>query len=413
MVCLMSTDPSPWVQSWVRDFVRGESSNDRLDSWVERTTASIVEELPDLNGLPGLPQQINEAIREHWICFLKQLAQPQVAFRLVPRAEHIARESAQTSLSLETLNRIYRIAQRSTWDYTTELIAAVNNSQPERIELLIYLWDRASDWIDRSINETSRVYHEARRHIDVGRNALWLETVLGILDGEPLEERRVSAELGGYPLSEHHTAFIVTPSDPSHTLEDLEEAYRELASALSLRRALVLRPGGRQVWSWAATRRPMQLDSDLASSALAAHGMRTAVGTSKSGLPGFAASHHQARRALAVVHPNRKGGHRYNQIEMLALLGCDEAVDDFVRRTLGRLAGSRDHLSRLRQTLATYLESGGSVDRTAHELSVHRNTIRYRLQQAGALLGRDVSAMSSELAIALRHLDVTHGGQLP
>lgn len=409
----MAIKPSRWARDWVHDFVREESSPSRLDAWVEKTTASIVEEMPDLNGRPGFPQQLREAISEHWICFLDQLVQPQTDFRLVPKAYEIARESAQTSLPLETLNRIYRIAQRSTWNYATELIAAVDDPQSERVELLIYLWDRASDWIDRSVNETSRIYHEARRHIDVGRNALWLEEVSRILKGETLDSRRVSAELGGYPMADHHTAFIVTPSEPSQTLEDLEEAHRQMTAHLALLQALVVRPGGRQIWSWAATRRPMQLDPGLTSSEATAHGMRIAVGMSKPGLLGFAASHHQARRTLEVVHPDRKGLHRYTQIEALVLLGCNEAVDDFVRRTLGGLGGSLDHEVRLRSTVATYLASGGSVDRAASELSVHRNTIRYRLQQASALLGRDLLATDSDVALALRHLDLTHDGRMP
>ncbi|GAB2642777.1 hypothetical protein GCM10027270_33900 [Nocardioides ginkgobilobae] len=409
----MPSEPSGWVQDWVRRFVQTESDDDRLDSWVERTCGRIMAELPELGSRDGLAEQIGEAIREHWLNFLIQLPQPALSFRLVASAERISRESAQTSLPLETLNRIYRIAQQGTWEYTTELISAVDDSRPERTELLIYLWERASDWIDRSINETSRVYHEARRHIDVGRNALWLETVSRVLDGNLLEGRRVSAELGGYPIADHHTALIVTTSEQRQTMEDLEDACRHLAADLGLRQPLVVRPGGRQLWIWAATRRPMPLDPGFTPSEGPAQGMRIAIGASKPGLVGFASSHWQARRTLGVVHPDRKGVHQYDQMELLVLLGCDETVDDFIRRTLGDLGGALDHQVRLRHTVASYLAAGGSVDRAASQLSVHRNTIRYRLQQASALLGRDVGAMSSELTIALRHLDVTHGGQLP
>lgn len=409
----MPTEPSQWVQDWVHDFVRHESSAAQLDSWVERTAASIGEEMPDLTARPELPQQISQAIREHWLSFLGQLTQPRMTFRLVEKAKDIARESAQTSLPLDTLNRIYRIAQKSTWNYATELIAAVDDSQSERTELLIFLWERASDWIDRSISETSRVYHEARRHIDIGRNALWLETVTRVIDGEELDGRRVSAELGGYPIADHHTALIVTAIEQSQNSAHLEDAYRQLVTDLGARQSLVVRPGGRQLWIWVATPRPMRLEPDFAPSEGLTQGMRIAIGTSKPGLAGFASSHEQARRMLAVVHPDRRGVYQYRETELLVLIGCNEAVDDFVRRTLGNLGGSHDHEVRLRSTVATYLDSGGSVDRAASRLSVHRNTIRYRLQQASALLGRDLLATNNDVSLALRHLDLTHNGQLP
>lgn len=50
----MPTEPSQWVQDWVHDFVRHESSAAQLDSWVERTAASIGEEMPDLTARPEL-----------------------------------------------------------------------------------------------------------------------------------------------------------------------------------------------------------------------------------------------------------------------------------------------------------------------------------------------------------------------
>jgi DNA-binding PucR family transcriptional regulator len=43
---------------------------------------------------------------------------------------------------------------------------------------------------------------------------------------------------------------------------------------------------------------------------------------------------------------------------------------------------------------------------------VHRNTIRYRLQKATTLLGRDLGPTSSEVALALRHFELSHNGQL-
>jgi hypothetical protein len=409
----MPTDPLPWADEWVAQFVLAESNSSHVDAWVERTGQKILEEIPELASRPGLPHEIEEAIREHWICFLGQLNQPRMAFTLVPAAERIAHGSAQTSLPLDTLNRMYRIAQQSTWSYITELIAAVDDARSDRTELLIFLWERASDWIDRSVNETSRVYHEARRRIEIGRNARWMETVSRVLDGEVLDSRWLSSELGGYPMSGYHTAFVLAAGEQQDAMESLEESCRNLAADAGPRPPLVVRAGGRQAWMWASTSRQLPPDTEFALSDSPAGELRVIVGPSRPGLAGFASSHHQARRALDVVHPDKRGVFVYADHEALVLLGCNEEVDDFVRRTLGGLVDPLDHQARLRQTVATYLALGGSVDRTAVELAVHRNTIRYRLQQAARLLGRDLAPTSSEVALALRHLDLSHDGQLP
>lgn len=410
--CVVSASPVPWVVEWVNQFVSNEATSERVDWWVDRTVRGIQEEVPEVALRPGLAQQLDEAVRENWLSFLRQLPRSRMEFVFVPGAERIARESAQTALPLEALNRIYRIAQQSTWSYVTDLVGSVDDSRAERADLLIFLWERASAWIDRAINETSRVYHESRRRIDISRNALWLEAVTRILAGEALDSRWISSELGGYSLSGHHTAFVLATDDQEADTESLEESYRHLAGELRLSQPLVVRPGGRRLWMWAATTRPLSVDAHDVSMDGPMRSIRVAVGPSRPGRSGFVSSHNQSLRMLNVLHPDKRGLFLYSRYELLALLGCDEEVDGFVRRTLGDLLNPEEHEARLRQTVATYLALDGSADRTAAALSVHRNTVRYRLQQAGALLGDRLSVTSSDVALALMHLDLCHAGRL-
>lgn len=77
---------------------------------------------------------------------------------------------------------------------------------------------------------------------------------------------------------------------------------------------------------------------------------------------------------------------------MLAAIPDLSDVDGFVREWLGSLL---DYDARkgaeLVHTLTQYLEHGGNYDATAAELSVHRSTLKYRLQRIRELTGADLN----------------------
>lgn len=91
---------------------------------------------------------------------------------------------------------------------------------------------------------------------------------------------------------------------------------------------------------------------------------------------------------------------------LFAMKGSDEARD-FVMRNLGPLLhGPGTRSEELLGTLETLLACGGNLEGAAARLHLHRNTVRYRLDQIRRLLGRDplARAFEMELALALRKL---------
>ncbi|HET7767521.1 MAG TPA: helix-turn-helix domain-containing protein [Chloroflexota bacterium] len=121
----------------------------------------------------------------------------------------------------------------------------------------------------------------------------------------------------------------------------------------------------------------------------------------------------EARRALAVAR--RLGGmHRVAYFGTLGAYRVLAATDPaelagFRAETLGALlrAGERGSVDLLR-TLEAYLACGGSPQETAQRLHTHRNTVLYRLQRIGELLGTDVRAPEVQftLWLALRAAEV-------
>jgi DNA-binding PucR family transcriptional regulator len=94
---------------------------------------------------------------------------------------------------------------------------------------------------------------------------------------------------------------------------------------------------------------------------------------------------------------------RYDDVALEAALLCDiRSARRFVDRELGPLTSSDARIAVLRDTLASYLQSGLNAAAAAIGLHVSDRTIAYRIRSIEELLGRSVADRSSELAAAVR-----------
>lgn len=405
----------PAIASWVLSYVADEARPERLDAWADRVTERILAEFPELTAPPGrdedLSTDVRDAVREHWRAFLGELGQSEQRFHLVEGAARLAEEIAQRQIPLETLTRVYRVAQQEVWHYVAGLVADLPADvarEVDGVQVLIYFWSRAGSWLDESIDASTGAYQAARARALAGAAAQRYEAARALLDGELTDPREASAALGGYPITVQHTALVLSVENAEHA-GSLEALAGDLSRAMGATSPLVVKPGGRQLWAWVATRDPLDL-TGLAETTdgLVPDGVRVGVGSSAAGLAGFAASHREALGALRVT---ATGGSRlasYVEVELPVLLGCTPEVDRFVARRLGPLAGDDESLQRIRETVAAFLDSGGSSEETSRVLVVHRNTVRYRLGQAEELLGRPIAKVSAELAVALHHHELFH-----
>jgi sugar diacid utilization regulator len=87
---------------------------------------------------------------------------------------------------------------------------------------------------------------------------------------------------------------------------------------------------------------------------------------------------------------------------MLSSVTDPAGIEAFMNDQVGALLeyDSRHH-SGLLITLAQYFDSGCNIDRAAAELSVHRNTLKYRLKRIRELLGRDLNDGPTRLNLHL------------
>jgi purine catabolism regulator len=129
-------------------------------------------------------------------------------------------------------------------------------------------------------------------------------------------------------------------------------------------------------------------------------GARVGIGGSYEGVNGLRWSYHEAREACSR-------GAGVNDREPLSLPGLLLSSDSLPLADLGREVLAPLHSvdtaagSALVETLRAYLEEDASVARAAQRLFVHRNTVRYRLEQIERLTGRSLESTQDRVQLWL------------
>jgi DNA-binding PucR family transcriptional regulator len=148
----------------------------------------------------------------------------------------------------------------------------------------------------------------------------------------------------------------------------------------------------------------VQSASDV-SAAGAESGIRFALGSAGSGVSGFRRTHEQALGAHAVALAAGGSGQpmtSFADVAPLALMsGSTELIRAWVIETLGSLADDDGQHAMLRDTLRVFLQENGSFVATGERLTLHKNTVRYRIGKAQESLGRPVGEDRLHVELAL------------
>jgi sugar diacid utilization regulator len=125
--------------------------------------------------------------------------------------------------------------------------------------------------------------------------------------------------------------------------------------------------------------------------------LRAGVGPPFTGLDGFAASYHEARRAIRHASERRPlvfGPGDVPLFDELTSLGREDAnslIPEATREVL------RDHAAR--QTIEAFFAADLQVSVAAKALSLHPNSLRYRLGRIATLTGRDPRKLADLLEL--------------
>ena len=405
-------NPDLEVERWIADLAA--SLSDRLPEAVKAISASVSEAIPDLSGelldagVEGNVAAILSALR-HSIP-VERVQAPTAAL------EH-ARRLAQQGVPLNVVVRGYRFGQRGLMHVVFEELETFDIPPQVRIDAVKSITELMFLYVDRMSQQVVEVYEEERERWLETRNSMRALRVREILDGRKPVDIDSAITAISYPLRWHHVALVLwypAASGEADELGSMQRFLRQLATAVQAGAAPLFIATNRSTgWAWlpfqsapaglvAEVRRFAQQRPDSPS---------VAIGSPAAGVKGFRRSHAQAdaaqRVALArtatkptVVADSDPG------LAAAALLGGTiEDARDWVDEVLGDLAADNDNDARLRETLRVFLGCNSSYTLAAEELTLHHNTVKYRVRRAMVKRGRPITTdrFDVELALLLCH----------
>jgi DNA-binding PucR family transcriptional regulator len=325
-------------------------------------------------------------------------------------AAEYARRLAQRGVPMTALLRAYRIGATRFQDWCLRELGRHVDDASIVSAAGLHITEITAMYIDRVSEEVISVYEAEKgswlRNLSVAQAS----RVRALLHGERVDLDSSEAILG-YRLRQHHVGVVCwvdVAESGGAALGPLEHATAEVARRAECDgRPIFLPQDESTAWAWlplGARSRFAVPDGRTADGAGGA-GIRCAFGAAGSGLAGFRRTHRQAVGAHAVA---LAAGHAaqpatsFEDVAPLALMsGSIELIRAWVGEILGPLADDDEHTARLRETLRVFLQENGSFKATAERLTLHKNTVQYRVRKAEENLGRPVEERRLHVELAL------------
>jgi hypothetical protein len=383
---------------------------ERAVSWVVDTNAEGFMRSGELlrHGPIGPPKSL--VMRGNEQCLLEillRLDNPDLEPTTNEDQRAIARDTARRGLPFDLMIDSLRFFQRF-WLDSLATIAKPLLSVQEQLEFQTHVQSVVVEQTDRVVSDVITEYLEERRRLSVSEMTARRGIISDILGGSKVPTGTMQGSLG--LRGEHLVALVAwRPTPLGKYVEDpggyatTEAAIRRYLTALGADDGVVV-PGARDAaWAWASRHQPFDEPPEERLQGIARElGVNLAVGAPGTGVDGFRQSHQEALTARRLAAATGRVMVVYADIDLAVLLTADvELGRRFVERHLKGLIGDGPMMTDLRATLRVYLDAGRGLNRTAARLTVHRNTVMYRIKKIEEILGGPVSDDPTRLGAAL------------
>lgn len=314
---------------------------------------------------------------------------------------------AQRGISVATLARTFAISQNDLLDVCFDLLGGLALSEGVRTRAMRHVSDvlfRYSDWMGVQLREA---YDAEQKLWLADHGTMFASLVHTLLAGTDADESLFEGETG-YVLDQVHLGAVVFTDEEEAVTTN--RVLRRCAQAVgAVGPPLTTAIDRHLTWAWfprgRAPVRPVDLDEVRA--AVDGTGCTVALGMSVAGTDGFRRTHEQAVAAYRLQRRSADGTRAVIAFTEDAVAVIARLADDpigtrlWVTETLGPLARNRPSEARLRETLLTFIRTGGSYAQSAGRLNVHANTVKYRVRRALELRGRPIREDRLALELAL------------
>ncbi|HZA08954.1 PucR family transcriptional regulator [Mycobacterium sp.] len=379
----------------------------------------LEDQIPELHGDARLMELLGASVEGNVDNVLEALRYDIAVERVeAPTAAlEYARRLAQHGVPVNALVRAYRLGQRHMNEIVFAEVRASDVPEWARYTILEAITTMLFEYIDSVSQQVVAVYEDERERWLENQNSLRAVRVRELLEARKSVDVDAAMTSIRYPLQWHHLALVMWYPDvgtEGDELARLQRFLRELGQATGAGAAPLFVAADRTCgWGWLPYRGAAAgASAKVRRFTLARTGSPSvAIGTMAGGIEGFRRSHREAEgaRRVAIVG----GGHQPTVIaatdpgvSVAALLGGD-VVDTraWVAEVLGDLAADTENDARLRETLRVYLGCGCSYKTAAQELSLHFNSVKYRVGRAIDRRGRDIGSdrLDVELALLICH----------
>ena len=382
----------------------------QLNAEVVELTAELegifLDRIPELDGDDAIRDLLVASTGSNLSAMFEALRHGIAADQIDAPAPAVAyaQRFAQRGLPVDALLRAYRLGDHRFIQWFLERLAAQVRSPDELERAASAVVEFVVSYVDRISEALIDIHGQERdlwaRRTDAARAA----QIRAVLSDASLNE--ATAEImSGWAMHPWHTGAVLWGEPEEHDPERRrEEAARSLHAA-GASAPLIALADAHTLWVWfSSSTEPAAGEPDLSAVLDRCPTVRVAIGEPARGLAGFRRTHTEARRAQAVAEaavPAMRSTH-FSEVRLAALLS--ENLDElrgWVHRTLGGLAVDDAATAKLRETVRTHLETGGTSVETGRRLHVHRNTVYYRVQRAEEVRGRSLDEDRVDLEVAL------------
>ncbi|WP_406280305.1 helix-turn-helix domain-containing protein [Nocardia sp. NBC_00881] len=393
----------------------GRELKSREREITEGMTALMAREIDHLDDDPQLVEMLEASVHGNVATVIHVLINDIPVDHLQPTtaAVEYARRLAQRDVPSNSLVRAYHMGQHAMLRICHDEIAGRGLPAPLTLAVIKRLTEIIYSYVDWITLYVFDAYEAERTRWMNARGSVRSATLHAVLSADRPDTSTFETETG-YRLMQTHLALILWrpgPEQPS-TLNMLDTQARAIAKALHTNGPpIVTAIDRRTVWAWLPFGRchPATDTTKLRAVVDLTDGTRLAVGLPSHGLEGFRRSHQQAGAAYFIAtvpgasSPHPVIGFGDPGVAAVSLLAKDlGSTRAWVREVLGELAEDTDQAATLRLTLSTYYAKGESHVHTAQSLTVHRNTVKYRITKAIAATSSAAPSDKLDIALALQ-----------